>query len=134
MRSILEAVKVLLPRLYSPVATKCRAGVAATIEVGSFVTNVAKELYTAMVVVSADVRAPMANKGRNTGGKPAIAGGGACGTMSGVTVAGAVRSMLSEPMRITAAFKLVLARLTVSPASVAVANGAVVPLGQSTSI
>src|ERR1700722_11262238 len=132
MRSILEAVKVLLPRLYSPVATKCRAGVAATIAVGSCVTNVAKVLYTAMVVVFAAVRPPMANKGRNTGGRPAVAAGGACGTMSGVTVAGAVRSMLSEPMRITAVFRLALARLMVSPASVAVANGAMVPLGQST--
>src|ERR1700686_1997457 len=100
---MLEAVKVLLPRLYTPAATKCRAGVAATMDRGSCVTNVEKVLYTVMAVVFAvAVRLPMANKGRNTAGRPGVAAGGACGTMSGLA-ASDLRSMVSAPMRITPA-------------------------------
>ena len=80
------------------------AGVAATMDLGTWVRNPEKVLNTVMAVVFAvDVRLPMANAGRNTGGRPGVAAGGGCGTMSGVAVSPVLRSMLSEPIRITPA-------------------------------
>src|SRR5580704_13459529 len=81
-----------------------------------------------MVVVSAAVRLPMANRGRNTSGSPAVAGGAgvAVGTICG-DAGRVLRSTLSEPIRITPETKLALARSMVKPVSVSVANGVIVP-------
>src|SRR5271154_5111399 len=95
------AVKVLLPRLNEPVATKCRAGVAATIDIGTCVTKSEKVLNTVTVVVSTAVRPPMSNWGRKNAGRPG--GGGAARGASCGLAAGVFKSTLSDPMRITPA-------------------------------
>src|SRR6266851_4589657 len=82
------------------------------------------------VVFAVDVRLPMANEGRNFAGTP-VSPIGVAGTICGLTAVADLRSMLSEPMRITPA--LALLRSIVKPVAVNVANGAVVPaLVQST--
>ena len=101
--SILEAVKVLVAWSYNPVATKCRAGLAATIEFGNWVAKLAKLLNTMTLVVFAlAVKLPIANSGRNTAGRPAGGAGAACGTILGLADR-EVRAMLSGPTRITPA-------------------------------
>src|SRR5271168_3952465 len=126
---MLEAVRILVAELYTPLAVNFVAGVGVAKVLSNCETNSSKLLKLKTGLVTTPLRAPgpTLKRGLNSG-RPLDAGAGAAGTIvSGGSALKVVMSILCAPMRISPAPKAGLVRSMLKPLSVSVANGAAVP-------
>src|SRR5271167_3761691 len=109
---MLEAVKILVEELYTPLAVNFVAGVGVANVVSNCATNSSKllKLRTGAVIIEAMAPGPTLKRGMNSG-RPLEAGAGAAGTIvSGGSALKVVMSILCAPMRISPAPKAGLVR------------------------